>query len=94
MIYEPKSAAKAVKQRARVAVQYNEDTNEETQVVRQPAAKKIKAKPADAPAKVTGGKTYKTGMVLARAKLPRGTSEIDRGHARPPEHAPLQRPVP
>jgi hypothetical protein len=48
MIYEPKSAAKTVKQRARVAVQYNEDANEVTQVVRQPAAKKIKAKPAAA----------------------------------------------
>ena len=76
MIYEPKSAAKAVKQRARKAVQYNEGADEDTRVVQRPAANRVTAQPAAAASKVTGGKGYKTGMVLARAKLPRGTSEI------------------
>ena len=76
MIYEPKSAAKAVKQRARKAVQYTTRAPTKIRVVQRPAANRVTAQPAAAASKVTGGKGYKTGMVLARAKLPRGTSEI------------------
>ena len=75
MIYEQKSAAKAVKARKdRARVHYDEAT---TKAVTRAASRTVAIAAEKRPAgQVTGGKSCKTGMVLARAKLPRATSGI------------------
>ena len=74
MIYTQMSAAKAVKARARASVQYNESLVQpvENAEQRKTTESTVKAKPAE----VVGGKAMKTGMVLARARLPSATSGV------------------
>ena len=73
MLYEQMSAAKAVKARnRRPAVQPNVFA---APVVQRAAKKPKKAAKAAPAVKVSGGKAFKTGMALARAKCPSAESE-------------------
>jgi hypothetical protein len=72
MLHEPKSAAKAVKERKqRAAAQLQQPATEQQLPARKQAKRKIAA---TAEAVVTGGKARKTGTVLARAQLPYSTA--------------------
>ena len=92
MIYEPKSAAKAVKQRARKAVQYNEGADEDT------SGAAAGGEQGHGAAGCCGEQGHRwQGLQDGHGAGPGEAAsghERDRGHARPPEDAPLERAVP